>query len=297
MMEHLERTLQAMGIPFDRNGNRVRQVISSLVFHRQGLVGYSLHSRCFPHVINIAVQTALAHLSRPAGNESSIEGVSNGTSSQETDEYTAALEGDPVATCRRLVNACRASGQRRADFRSVIVDGNAEGEFHSTLRAVQLLRDVETRWSSTYLMIDRVLELNEVCTQFFLLSLKPAVNMRLQAINVFLDKAKQRDIAYMTLTKADLQVLEDIRAFLQIPHTVQELLSAERTPTLSMVIPTYEKLISMLKDAEIAYPRIAHVIKESREKVDEYLMLSRRTRIYMLAMSIYLLLLLQTSRH
>lgn len=79
-------------------------------------------------------------------------------------EYAAALENDPVKRARQLVAACRASGQQREDFAAVIADGNkcfAWGP-GKTLRQVQLLRDVDTRWSSTYLMIDRLLELYPV---------------------------------------------------------------------------------------------------------------------------------------
>jgi hypothetical protein len=72
------------------------------------------------------------------------------------------MKDDVVASARSLVRACRASGQRRADFESVIEDGNEEGGWGDPpklLRVVGLLKDVDTRWSSTFLMIDRVLEL------------------------------------------------------------------------------------------------------------------------------------------
>jgi hypothetical protein len=77
-------------------------------------------------------------------------------------EYWEAVKDDVVASARSLVRACWASGQRRADFESVIEDGNEEGGWGDPpelLRVVGLLKDVDTRWSSTFLMIDRVLEL------------------------------------------------------------------------------------------------------------------------------------------
>ncbi|KDQ11718.1 hypothetical protein BOTBODRAFT_177105 [Botryobasidium botryosum FD-172 SS1] len=40
-MEHLAVRLQRLGIPFDKDGNRIR---------------------CFPHVINIAVTAGIEHL-------------------------------------------------------------------------------------------------------------------------------------------------------------------------------------------------------------------------------------------
>lgn len=80
-------------------------------------------------------------------------------------DYRTALEADVVMSARQLVTACRASGQRRDDFADVIRDGNIQGAWGKegeSLRAVVLLKDMEIRWSSTFLMIDRVLELAPV---------------------------------------------------------------------------------------------------------------------------------------
>lgn len=83
----------------------------------------------------------------------------------------APLSTDVVSRARKLVNACRASGQRREDFANTILEGNSSGAFgEDTLPARVLLRDMDVRWSCTYLMIDRVLELYPVCTQPFLSS-------------------------------------------------------------------------------------------------------------------------------
>lgn len=83
-----------------------------------------------------------------------------------------------------------------------------------------------------------------------------------------------------------LRVLDDIRTFLRVPHIVQEIVSAEKTPTLSIVLPIYEKLIVMLKNLQAQLPEIAHAIGASVEKLEEYLTYSRRTKIYALAMGI-----------
>lgn len=78
------------------------------------------------------------------------------------DDYADALDEDPIKGCRELVGTCRASGQRRHDLMQVIVQGNQQKDWQTedgTLRELQLLRDCETRWSSTHNMGDRVLEL------------------------------------------------------------------------------------------------------------------------------------------
>jgi hypothetical protein len=83
--------------------------------------------------------------------------------------YREALEKDIVATARKLVNACRASGQRREALENVIVEGNEKGWFQNeqgqvySLEILVLLRDVDTRWSSILYMIDRLIVDYPVC--------------------------------------------------------------------------------------------------------------------------------------
>ncbi|EIM89268.1 uncharacterized protein STEHIDRAFT_76210, partial [Stereum hirsutum FP-91666 SS1] len=123
---------------------------------------------------------------------------------------------------------------------------------------------MEVRWSSTYLMIDRALELY-------------------QAIDCFLNKSKQRDISCYNLTSDDLRVLADIRDFLAIPHDVQQLLSNEKTPTLPNVLPAYEELLSMLKDSVDDFPHLSQAIEAAVSKIEEYVGKARKTRAYALA--------------
>ena len=73
-----------------------------------------------------------------------------------------------VAAAGHLVVVIRASGQRREDFAMVISDGNKAGIFGPEgLREVVLLKDMDVRWSSTFLMIDRVLELYPVSSSYY----------------------------------------------------------------------------------------------------------------------------------
>jgi hypothetical protein len=73
--------------------------------------------------------------------------------------YADALTSDPIGMTRSLVGACRKSGQRRIDLRKVIEDGNSSGMWKVPVR--QLLRDVDTRWSAIYQMINRVIDIYE----------------------------------------------------------------------------------------------------------------------------------------
>ncbi|KAJ7433861.1 ribonuclease H-like domain-containing protein [Mycena latifolia] len=238
MMTEIEQELRALKIPFDVEGNRIR---------------------CFPHVVNIAVKAGLKELTElPAFDPEIVL----------DEEDMPVPQLDPVASARKLVTACRASGQRREAFEDVISSGNEAGgwgEPPELLRVVGLLKDVDTRWSATFLMIDRLLE-------------------QYQAVDKFLGDPKQDEIAGYALDAVSLQVLQDIRRFLQVPHIVQEIVSAEKTPTLSIVLPMYEKLIVMLRDLAKDLDVISHAINATIKKLEEYLGKSRRTKMYSLAM-------------
>ncbi|KAJ6495737.1 hypothetical protein C8R47DRAFT_973665, partial [Mycena vitilis] len=159
--------------------------------------------------------------------------------------------------------------KRRENFESAIKEGNAAGGFGEPprpLRVVGLLKDVDTRWSATFLMIDRLLE------QYL-------------AVDKFLSDPKQDDISWHQLSEQTLRVLSDIRRFLQVPYLVQEIVSGQKTPTLSFVLPLYEQLIVMLKALAKELDKLSIGIKASIRKLEEYLNMSRRTKIYSLAMS------------
>ncbi|KAF8983519.1 hypothetical protein BDQ17DRAFT_1214447, partial [Cyathus striatus] len=65
------------------------------------------------------------------------------------------LDSDVVGATRKLVNACCTSDQRCMALRNAIQHGNENGLFgEDKLPELELLRDVDTRWSSTFLMID-----------------------------------------------------------------------------------------------------------------------------------------------
>ncbi|KDQ54439.1 hypothetical protein JAAARDRAFT_49389 [Jaapia argillacea MUCL 33604] len=56
------------------------------------------------------------------------------------------------------------------------------------------------------------------------------------------------------------EVLRDVTTFLNVPHKIQEVLSAEKTPTAPLALPLYEMLLYILKERQKELPRIAHII-------------------------------------
>ncbi|KAJ4496040.1 hypothetical protein C8J55DRAFT_413443 [Lentinula edodes] len=272
MMKELEKLFQAKDpkIKFSHNGNRVR---------------------CFPHVINISVKTGLSVLTCLSpildgskdndgitANELSTPDISNNLAS--TSEYREALGKDLISTVRQLVNTCRASGNRRDDFRDIVINMQSELQAQKAMRSgnlsenlekddvlervVVLLRDVDTRWSSIFFMVDRFLELY------------PAVER-------FINENSAFD-SVMLPNNVDLIVLNDIRKYLHAFHCVQEAASAEKTPTLAIVLPLYEELIEILKAMKMKLPNLSHVIDASLQKLFEYVNKARSTRVYALAM-------------
>ncbi|KAI0657993.1 hypothetical protein C8Q70DRAFT_1045966 [Cubamyces menziesii] len=243
-MEGLTELFSTVDIVFDHEGNRIR---------------------CFPHSVSRVVTAVLEKVKKepiipvvtlPSEN---IMGLQS---------YADALVTDPVKCTRGLVAACRKSGERRADLRRIITEGNTINLWgqQRKIPEKQLLRDCETRWSSTYQMIGRVLALYP-------------------AIQVFLNSEDHQDLAHLKLSSEQVRVLTDIHQVLQAPHAVQELLSSSRTPTLAMALPAFELLITTWESMKITIPEMAPFIDAGLERLDKYVRLARKTRVYALAMS------------
>ncbi len=98
-----------------------------------------------------------------------------------------------------------------------------------------------------------------------------------------MNQPKQAEIKHFLLADADIDALKDIQQFLLIPHRIQELLSAEQTPTISVVIPAYEALLGLIKLAGQRWPRLAHAIKATSDALEQYMGYTRTTRVYALA--------------
>jgi hypothetical protein len=118
MMETIQRELTALAIPFDSEGNR------SLIL---------MHTRCFPHVINLSVKAGLKELTALPDYDPDFSFCTDDTpvpipqALLDNVDYWDALRLDLVAAARKLVTACRASGQRRDTFLATLKEGNAAG--------------------------------------------------------------------------------------------------------------------------------------------------------------------------
>ena len=141
------------------------------------------------------------------------------------------------------------------------------------LRVIELLQEVVTRWSSTFWMLDRILELREVwyiqLDQNYLQYLTDMIYM--QPIRIFLTKYLEETQSFI-LTQKEMIVLDDIVNLLDIFNTVQSLLSASKQPTLPLVIPAYEYLVHLLKHSrDHGGRRLSHAIDAALSKIDKHL--------------------------
>jgi hypothetical protein len=69
---------------------------------------------------------------------------------------------------------------------------------------------------------------------------------------------------------------------------VQELVSTEKTPTLPVVLPAYEKLLHLFKLMKPHLPNITHGIDAAIEKLSVYFARTQKTRIYALALHLFI---------
>jgi hypothetical protein len=94
-----------------------------------------------------------------------------------------------------------------------------------------------------------------------------------------------------------MDVLNNIADILLVPHEAQELMSAEKTPTLSMALPLYELLIKRRMLMKQQKPLYAPFIDIGIKKIQQYVELSRKSKIYALAIGQFFFSLLLPRTH
>ncbi|KAI0288773.1 hypothetical protein BC826DRAFT_894547, partial [Russula brevipes] len=195
---------------------------------------------CFLHIVNLACKAVLANITKISYDSEAREydppnSSNNGPS--------RALQRDPIV---------RASSLRRQHLASIQELLDQKG--------LQLLRDVDTRWSSTFLMIERFLLLRE-------------------ATEKFLEDEEFTDLQRFALTESDWATLEMFRSILEIPHAFQQIVSQEKTPTLSHVLPAFEAMTKKWEESSAA-----EAIDEGLAKLTSYQNHTDLTPAYCLAM-------------
>ncbi|CUA78443.1 Putative AC transposase [Rhizoctonia solani] len=206
---------------------------------------------CFPHVMNLAVQAVTKAFKDSA---KSYRDSAEGPIDEKTEAYLQALESDPIEACRKSIAACCSSGLRKEGLRKVIVNGNALGRFRLpngqpyTIPEVELLRDTPTR----------------------------------QAVVEY--AFRNRDAQIPVLSHHQYEVLQDIVSVLSVPHSAQELLSAEKTPTLSLAFPVYEGVIQAWEQLVKKIPELGYAMVHGIGKIRNYINRTQQARVHTLSM-------------
>ncbi|KAF8991673.1 hypothetical protein BDQ17DRAFT_1254661, partial [Cyathus striatus] len=117
---------------------------------------------------------------------------------------------------------------------------------------LQLLCNVETHWSSTLLMIERALLLQRAIDMFFALS-------------------DFKELAVYQLHDAEWKSLEIFQDILMIPHTFQQDLSEEKTPTLCDIIPAFKAMEAIWKEHQIESMDTECIVQAGLDKIGCYL--------------------------
>ncbi|KAI0283749.1 hypothetical protein BC826DRAFT_920380, partial [Russula brevipes] len=112
---------------------------------------------------------------------------------------------------------------------------------------LQLIRDVDTRWSSTFLMIERAIELQK------------GIDFYLQEQN----RSSQ-------LTDVDWTRLIKMQEILKLPHSYQQILSGEKTPTLCGTLPAFKGLLAKLKRYQMHDIEVDNIIEVGIDKLEDY---------------------------
>ena len=231
--------------------------------------------------MDIAVQTVLKELKENGYDPVIATSTDPAGPSAKLIEYAAAVKSDLIGRSRRIVAVCFKSGQFRGDLK-VINTGNSSKTWgpNVAIRLVQLLRDRETCWSSTFNMVDRLIELYPVSNTFR--DRRKKLTSCLQSVEQFLSQPSMSEHLFKQI---EYEVLHHIHQVLEISHMCQKLLAAEKTPTLASALPIYEVLVVKWKGLAKVIPELSHYIGLGITKIMEYVSKGRQTRTYALAMS------------
>ncbi|KAF5333840.1 hypothetical protein D9758_017432 [Tetrapyrgos nigripes] len=167
------------------------------------------------------------------------------------------IRRDLIANLQALIRMIRASSQRRDFFSKCLA-------YIKTID-LELLRDVKNCWSSVLLML------------LHAILLKEAIKWMISLHN---------DLKKYWMTDDEWDRLEKYAQILQIPHSFQERLSGEKTPTLSFALPGYDVMIAKWENMKDTLPQYASVIDAGIAKLHKYRDHADESDAYTLAMII-----------
>lgn len=243
----------------------------------------ALHSQfiCFPHILHLAVNAMVDALTASKARQNPTAKFCSDFEEPAyllTQDLDDALKRDPIAIAREIINLIRMSQIRRNEFTTLIGYGNGTEKWKAKTNGqesvVQLpkvipIRDMPTRWGSTYLSITRMRLLR-------------------QPLEVYI--ARRPDIFKHTkLTESEWTVLEHIGDILERPYILQEMMSRESTPMLACSLPAYESVLASLKEAanQQKYSYMKHAIQAGIDNMQKNYNERVFSKLFILAIAIH----------
>jgi hypothetical protein len=224
-LAELEGICRQRGIRFTKAGNRVR---------------------CIAHVINLAVQDFLKALKSEAPD---TEGEYIALEDSEVDLSQC------ISRLRKLIVKIRSSPQRHEKFANQC----------EVLGVVpkELIIDVKTRWNSTFLMLERALELRELLK----------------------DAMCEREFHPYQLADQDWTLLETISGLLVVFKHATDTVCTSANPTLTATIPVYNRMMKRVENFRDTHANSAAIVEATKaaiRKIKYYYLKSNRA-IYSIA--------------
>jgi hypothetical protein len=115
--------------------------------------------------------------------------------------------------------------------------------------AKQLIDDVKTRWNSTFLMLERALELREPLDNF---------------------AACDRDLREYQLTDEEWSLLETVSGLLKVFKDATDCLCASSYPTLSTAIPIYNYMMDQVEDFRDTHSECKAIVEATSAAIEKF---------------------------
>ncbi|CCG85092.1 protein of unknown function [Taphrina deformans PYCC 5710] len=246
--------------------NRVMAATLSQLLNADGISWSATenHLACMAHIINLAAKQFLTTLKAeaPSRNETyAIEGLADELELQKSHVSGVAAT---LWRVRSFVKYICSSPRREASFEDARL-------YVAQKPVLKLIKDVTTRWNSTYYMVERILRLQD-------------------QVKVYIVRTKEvpHDVR---LTSDDWVILDLLCKVLQPLELVSRLISATTKPTINQVWPSYMFIFQEMESwiankehhTESYYKELYKALSRAQEKLMQYYVASDGSYRYSIA--------------
>ncbi|KAJ3508846.1 hypothetical protein NMY22_g16486 [Coprinellus aureogranulatus] len=273
LVQSIERRCLQHGIPFSADDARMR--CTPHIIHLAALELLQGIGAITSEELDAALHSGLqyqddvfASLPRRNGDGAGGEGeedAGDGEGSGDTTFVDDESDDDPKSSktlnwmdkLRRIIKYARSSPQRREAWlkeATILVDELKRAKLEGPARALMLILDVRTRWSSTYSMLSRALSFRTAVTYF---------------------TAKNLELRKFELSDSDWTAIETVCKWLECFQAATREMSSTRTPMLSTTIAIFRGLQQQIKEAirslpPSTSPSVRNALVKAHKKLSDY---------------------------